>query len=75
MSQDNVILLAQSGEICDATDRRGVEIWTKSLGDEPGRRVAEIGVEIFNLSRQRLICHIGNVTIRVVLVNGDDTRV
>jgi hypothetical protein len=31
-------------------------------------RAAEVGVEIFNLSRvQRLICHIGNVTIRVVL--------
>jgi hypothetical protein len=49
-------------------DRRGFEIWTNSLGDEPGRRAAKIGAGIFNLSRvQRLICHIGNVTIRVVL--------
>src|ERR1700736_2565284 len=29
-------------------DRRGFEIWTNSLGDEPGRRAAEIGAGIFN---------------------------
>ncbi|MFZ0507156.1 MAG: hypothetical protein WBG11_11945 [Methylocella sp.] len=68
MSQDTVIKLAQPGEFLRWTETAEVLKFGPIASGTSQRRAAGTGAGIFNLSRvQWLICHIGSVTIRVVL--------